>query len=102
MKLLFGIFLLLYALALLQMSFFVHLFPAGFIPNFVVLAVLGISIFERPESYVSLGASLFGGFLIDIFSGGVIGSWAFILFCVSMLIKLVLQDYVRLPIPKIF
>ncbi|GEM_PF-3103399 len=102
MKLLSGVFLLLYAFALLQMSFFVHFFPAGLIPNFVILAVLVISIFERSESHASLGMALFGGFLIDIFSGGFIGFWALVLLCASMLIKLVLKDYVRLPIPKIF
>lgn len=102
MKLLFGVFFLLYAFALLQMSFFVHFFPAGLVPNFIIFTLLCISVFERSESYVSLGASLFGGLLIDIFSGGVIGFWALILLCVSMLVKIVLKDYVRLPIPKKF
>ena len=103
MKLLLGVFLLLYALALLQMSFFVHFFPSGLIPNFIIATVLLASIFERSESHiVSQGSALFGGLLIDIFSDGVIGLWAGILFVASILIKIILEDYVRLPIPKKF
>lgn len=102
MRLLLGVFLLLYVLALLQMSFFVHLFPSGLIPNFVMLGVLLISIFERAESEVSLGAALFGGFLVDIFSDGIIGFWASVLLLAALLVKIVLKDYVRFPIPKIF
>ena len=102
MKLLLLVFLLLYASALLQMSFFVHFFPAGLIPNFIILAVLFLTLFEHAESSVSLSAALFGGFLIDIFSGGTIGLWATILFLMSMFTKIALEDYVRLPIPKKF
>ena len=103
MKLLLGIFLLFYVFALLQMSFFVHFSPGGLIPNFIILSVVLISVFEKSESYVaSQGSALFGGFLIDIFSGGIIGFWAGILFFSSILIKIILEDYVRLPIPKKF
>ena len=102
MKLLFGVFLVLYAFALLQMSFLVHFFPAGLVPNLIIFTVLCLSIFERSSSYVSMGAALFGGFLIDIFSDGVIGFWPLILLLISIFIKIVLEDYVRLPIPKKF
>ena len=102
MKQLFSVFLLLYAFALLQMSFLIHFFPAGLVPNLIIFAVLCLSIFERSTSYASMVGSLFGGFLIDIFSGGVIGFWALVLFLISTFIKIVLEDYVRLPIPKKF
>jgi len=102
MKLLLGVFLLLYAFALLQMSFLVHFFPAGLIPNLIILTVLCLSIFERSSSSASMVGSLFGGFLIDIFSGGIIGFWSLVLLLISTFIKIVLEDYVRLPIPKKF
>lgn len=102
MKQLFGVFLLLYVFALLQMSFLVHFFPSGLVPNLIILTVLCLSIFERSSSYASIGAALFGGFLIDVFSGGVIGFWPLILFLISIFIKIVLEGYVRLPIPKKF
>lgn len=102
MRQLVGLFLLLYAFALLQMSFLVHFFPSGLIPNLVIVTVLVLSVFEHSSSYASMGAALFGGFLIDIFSGGVIGFWPSILFFVSLFIKIVLEDYVRIPIPKKF
>jgi hypothetical protein len=40
--------------------------------------------------------------LLDIFSGGLIGFWALVLVFISTFIKIVLEDYVRLPIPKKF
>jgi len=100
----FGIFLVLYAFALLEMSFLVHFFPAGLVPNLILIicTVLFLSIFERSESYASMGAALFGGFLADIFSGGIIGLWSAILLVASIFIKIILEDYVRLPIPKKF
>ncbi|HCM37019.1 MAG TPA: rod shape-determining protein MreD [Candidatus Wildermuthbacteria bacterium] len=101
-KQVFGILLLLYTFALLQMSFFTRLFPNGWIPNLVMLSVVFLSIFERRDSYASFAAALFSGFLLDIFSGGIIGFWSLTLLVISLLIKFVLEEYVRLPIPKKF
>ena len=102
MKRILFMFLLLYLFAILQMSFFVHFFPAGFILNLIVLAVIVLSIFEGRDSYASLGAALFGGFLMDVFSGGIIGFWPLVLLAVSLAIKKILEAYVRFPIPKKF
>ncbi|OHA64587.1 MAG: rod shape-determining protein MreD [Candidatus Wildermuthbacteria bacterium RIFCSPLOWO2_02_FULL_47_9c] len=96
------LFLVFYVFALLQMSFFVHLFPNGLVPNLIILSVVLLSIFERRGSYASFVAALFGGFLLDVFSGGVIGLWALGLGFASLLIKLILEDYVRFPILKKF
>ena len=96
------IFFLLYVFALLQMSFLVHLFPKGWIPNLVMLSVILLSVFERHDSQVSLAAALFGGVLLDVFSGGIIGFWPSILLLISLAIKFVLEEYVRIPIPKKF
>jgi len=89
---------LLYAVALLQMSFFVHLFPQGLIPNFVVFAVVAAALFEKPESYASFAAALFGGLLLNVFSGGIIGVWSALLLLLTFGIKVVLENYVRIPI----
>lgn len=102
MKQMVGIFLLLYAFALFQMSFLVHFFPSGWIPNVLIFAVVFLSIFERHESYASFAAALFGGFFMDIFSGGIIGFWPLVLLLFSALTRFVLENYVRFPIPKQF
>ncbi|MBI2098519.1 MAG: rod shape-determining protein MreD [Candidatus Wildermuthbacteria bacterium] len=96
------LFLVFYVFAILQMSFFVHLFPNGLVPNFIILSVVLLSIFEHRDSYASFLAALFGGFLLDVFSGGIIGLWALGLGFASLFIKIVLEDYVRLPILKKF
>lgn len=102
MKQALGIFAVLYVFALLQMSFFVHLFPNGFIPNLIIFAVIALSIFESQDSLASFVAALSGGFLMDIFSEGIIGFWPFVLVLVSLLIKQILQQYVRISIPQKF
>ncbi len=96
------IFFVLFSFALLQISFLVYFFPRGFIPNFIVLAVLVVTIFEKQDSYAGIAAALFGGFLMDVFSTGIIGFWAFLLTFLSLLTKKILEEYVRLPIPKKF
>ena len=96
------VFLALYVFAILQMSFFVHVFPNGLAPNLIILSVVLLSIFERRDSYASFAAALFGGLLLDLFSGGIIGFWSLGLGAASLLIKLVLEDYVRIPILKKF
>jgi cell shape-determining protein MreD len=97
-----AIILLLYAAALFQMSFLVHVFPGGFIINSIAVSVFALAVFERPDSYASFTAALFGGFLMDIFSGGIIGVWAALLLGLSVVIKVVLEHYVRFPIPQKF
>jgi rod shape-determining protein MreD len=96
------IILSLYGFSLLQMSFFVHVLPAGFIPNLILLFVVMVTLFEKPESYASFSAALFGGVLLDIFSGGFIGFWSVLLLAFSLLVKMVLQNYVRFSIPQKF
>lgn len=93
---------LLYGAALLQMSFFVHVFPQGLIPNFIILGVVALAVFEKPESYTSFVAALFGGLLLNVFAGGIIGVWSALLLLLSVGIKLVLENYVRISIPQKF
>jgi len=94
--------LVLYAFALLQMSFFVHFLPEGIAVNLIFPAVLFIAVFERAESSLSIAAAVFGGLLIDAFSETVFGFWPLILVAIVITVKLILENYVRLPIPKKF
>jgi hypothetical protein len=99
MKRLLGVFTVLYVLVLLQTSFVLHVTPGGITPNLVIIMVLLFSIFEKPGSYSSFTAALFGGFLLDIFSPGFfIGFWALVLIGGSSMIKALLRHYVRISI----
>ena len=90
----------LYACALLQTSFLVHVSPGGLAPNFILLLVVAISFFEETQSYGSYIAAIFGGLLLDIFAGGFIGVWVFGLLGFSFAIKIILSRYVRFPISQ--
>lgn len=46
-------------------------FGAGFVPNFVLIAVIFLNLY-RGMNY-SLGAAFLGGFLLDSFSGSILG-----------------------------
>jgi len=98
MRKIFFVVTLLYGIALLQMSFFVHMFPQGLIPNFIVFAVVAAALFEKPESYASFAAALFGGLLLNVFSEGIIGLWSGLLLLLTFAIKVILENYVRIPI----
>ena len=90
----------LYFLALLQASFFVHMFPSGMVPNFVAVAVVGLSIFEHSKSNVGMFAALFGGLFLDMFSSRPFGFWVILLLAISFALKTMLEYYVRPPILK--
>jgi len=94
------VFTLLYIFVLLQVSFFVHLFPQGMVPNLVLILVLILSIFERPGSYLSSASAVFGGLLLDVYSEGFIGFWIFLLLGFSLVTKTILERYVRISIPQ--
>jgi rod shape-determining protein MreD len=87
-----------YLLALLQTSFFIHFRVLGIIPNFILISVLLINIFENPQKNTGMFAGFFGGFFLDIFSSNFIGFYAFILLALSFLIKIIFRKYVRSPV----
>lgn len=92
-----SLFALFFLLALLQTSFFVHFRVFGIMPNFLLLAVLIVNIFESPRDLTGIYLALFAGFLWDIFSSEFIGYHILVLVCVAVLIKFVLFQYVRIP-----
>ncbi|MCH7605068.1 hypothetical protein IID24_03725 [Patescibacteria group bacterium] len=92
--------IILYILTILQTSFFVHFFPHGAVLNLVVLSIIVVSIFEKPDSHLGLVMALFGGFFLDMFSTKPIGFWALTLVAFVLLLQIVLKNYVQRPIFK--
>ncbi len=83
---------LLYLLAMLQASFFVHFFD--YIPNLILIVIVLVNLFEKEESYLGVFTALVGGFYLDIFSGRFFGLYLLLSFLISLFIKLVIKDYV--------
>lgn len=87
-----------YLLALLQVSFFIHLKIWGIVPNFILIAAILINVFEKPKNNAGIFIGFAGGFLLDIFSSNFIGFYALILLTLSFLIKIIFRKYVWAPI----
>ncbi|MFH1820494.1 MAG: rod shape-determining protein MreD [Candidatus Nealsonbacteria bacterium] len=90
--------LFVYSAVLLQLSFLPHFKIFNFGPNLVLLVVLLVNLFEDSKSRAGLWTAFLGGFLLDIFSPGLIGFYTLILFASAFLIKLILRRYVWSPI----
>jgi len=86
--------LFLYLLALFQTSFLIHFRPL----NFILLFIIFLNLFEKPEENFGLISALSGGFFLDVFSEKPIGFHILILFGFSLLIKIILRRYIQLPI----
>lgn len=90
--------ILFYFLILLQTSFLVQFNVFGVIPNFILILVIFINLFEKPKSYSGVFAGFVGGLFLDIFSSGIIGFHLLILLGIAIFIKLILRKYVWSPI----
>jgi rod shape-determining protein MreD len=88
--------LVFYVLVLLQTSFFVSFNIFGIVPNLVIIAVIFINFFEKPDKKFGIICGFFGGFFIDIFSGNFFGFYTIILLAVSLFLKYFLKRHVRL------
>lgn len=86
-----------YLMALLQTGFLVHFNLWGFYPNFLLLAVIFINLFEKADCSFGLIAAFWGGFLSDIFSSSSIGYHILICLAFSLAIKLIIKRYVWTP-----
>jgi len=86
-----------YLLALLQTSFFVHLAIRGIVLNFILISMLLINVFEKPQNNTGILAGFIGGLFLDIFSSHWIGFYALILPASSFLIKIIFRKYVWSP-----
>lgn len=81
-----------YFLILLQSSFFVHF--SNYVPNFILIAVILINLFEEQKNSFGIISSLIAGFLLDVFFSSYIGYWVLICFLISIFIKLIFKRYV--------
>lgn len=88
---------ILYIASLAQTSFLVHFNIPGFLLNLILILVVLINLFQKAENYSGILSAVFGGFFLDIFSGWPIGSWILILVLISIFIKKIFKDYVRVP-----
>ncbi len=87
-----SIIFLLYLLAMLQANFFIHFFDC--IPNFILIVVILINLFEKEENCFGIFTALVGGFYLDIFSGRFFGLYLLLSLFISFFIKLVVKDYI--------
>lgn len=86
-------------LTLLQNSFLAHFSFWGFVPNYVLLSVIFIILFERSGGKLGLFAAVTGGLLSDIFSYGSLffGFYFGLFLLIWFLIRLLLRKYVQVP-----
>lgn len=84
-----------YILVLLQTSFLAHFHIWGAVPNLVVIIVILINLFEKPQENSGIFSAVIGGFFLDIFSSHFIGFYILILVGLSLFIKFVFKKYVR-------
>ncbi len=89
--------IILYFLALLETSFFVHFNLFKWIPNTLLLYIIIFNIFENPKKYGGIYASFIAGFFLDIFSSGFIGFHIIIYLAVALFLKFVFRHYVKVP-----
>jgi len=92
-----------YFLALFQTSFLFQFNFWGIVPNYVLLFVVFINIFEKPEGKIGLIVALFGGFFMDIFSFSYtyfFGFYIIAFLLVYLIIRFFLRNYVQVPIIK--
>jgi len=91
----------LYILTLFQTSFLIHFnvfLEGGFwgwVLNLILIAVILITVLEKPEKNSSIFLGGCGGFFLDIFSENFIGFHILILLGLSLFIKFILRKYVR-------
>ena len=94
---------ILYILILLQTSFLVHFSLSGFLPNFVLIAVIFVNLFSSSLKDKIISA-LIGGFYLDVFSldsaGGFFGFYILIMLAIFLFLKIISEKYVRFPIIK--
>ena len=91
-----------YILILLQTSFLVHFNILGRTINLVLILIIFISLFEKEKNIISLALflALISGLLLDIFSNRYLGFNIVILSILVIFIKLIMKNYVRIPLSR--
>lgn len=76
-----------YILALIQTSFLVHFNINGQVPNLILIALVLLIFFEKPEEKLSFFGAVVGGFFLDIFSSVFLGTSIIALLLMTFLFK---------------
>ena len=97
MKRVFLVIILFYGLAIFETSFLGHFHVFGGLPNLVLIGVIMLNLFEKPEEKSGVWAAVIGGFFWDVFSANFIGFHLLILLAVSLIIKYVLKRFLSIP-----
>ena len=92
---------LLYLLTIFQVSFLGHFkfFSADWLRfiNLTLLFCFVLAIFERRSNDLAWPAAAWGGFFLDLYSDFFFGFWMLVLLALTLIIKLFLKRYVRIP-----
>lgn len=91
---------ILFFLILLETGFLVHFKIFNYIPNLVLLFVVGFNLFEKKERKVGIVLAILGGLALDISSSGLFGLMTAILIISSIVIKIFLKDFLRFSFLK--
>jgi rod shape-determining protein MreD len=95
-----------YFLVLIQSSFLTHfqIFSGSFgiwTPNLILITIILINFFEKPEKNLGIIAAFIGGFFLDLFSENFIGFYILISLGLAIFLKFIFKKYLRLePIFK--
>ena len=92
-----------YFLTLIQNSFLFHFKLLGIASNLVLITVILINFFERPEGKSGIIAAFLGGFYLDVFSISnelFFGFYILVSLILSLFIKLILRKHVEIPVAK--
>lgn len=98
-KIIFFIFFF-YVLILIQTSFLVQFNVFGIVPNLILMAIILINIFTSVPDASGLAAAFIGGIYLDIFSPsffGFFGFYTLVSLLISLLLKFILKNYVKIP-----
>lgn len=76
-----------YLLTLIQTSFLIHFNIMGQVPNLILIALVLLIFFEKPEENFSFFAAFTGGFFLDIFSNVFLGTSIIALLLMTFLFK---------------
>ncbi len=84
-------------------AYIISLIESGFMTHFhffnlTLLYIIFFNLLEDPKKNTGIMLATFCGFLFDIFSLSIMGIYTITFLVFSLLFKLILRKYVRLPI----
>lgn len=94
------LFAILFLLIFLEVGFLNHFRVFDYVPNLVILFVIGFNLFEEKEEKLGIILAIVGGLALDISSAGFFGLMTAILLISSVIIKVLFKDVLRLPFLK--